>query len=224
MAHSQESTPSGNPEDLAAEVRNLLAGDVGAKDRLVAALEPALLRTAAGMLGRDDAEAQDIVQDSMVAILNYLLGKGGFEGDLVRFGITVVRNRCRNLILARRRRPQVPLEPLGEWLANPDRSPLDLLLEKERLALLQATLDALDPGCRDLLRALYLEGRTVKEILRRSDVGTVQAIYYRRATCLDRAFEILNERLAGCSPEQERAGDRDRDANEGRAGREEPEP
>lgn len=186
-------------QDLLAEIPALLAGEDGAADRLAGGLGLPLRQAAAALLGPGSPDLDDVVQESIVAVLGYVRRNGGFEGNLTRFGVTVARNRCRNLLIWRRRRPEVPVDSLADWLARPDRSPLDALLERERLRLLEEALAGLGPDCRTLLRQLYLEGVPAEELRRRSGLRTVQGIHYRKDVCLERAFRILNERLAGCS-------------------------
>ena len=137
-----------------------------------------------------------MVQESLLAVLGYLRNRGGFEGDLVRFAVTVERNRCRNILVWRSRHPDVAIEPLCEWLADPQRSPLDSLLEGETRRLLQAGLDSLSRGCRELLHWFYLEDRSIETI--RQDIGldTVQGVYYRRSVCLQQLGRFLNNLVA----------------------------
>lgn len=176
-----------------------LAGDRTGTDELARALEPVLRRAAQGALGRDDREADDVVSESAVAVLDYLTRRRSFDGSLTVFAIAVARNRCRNIQAWRRRRPQVPLDSLGDWIAHPDRSPLDALVDEERLSLLQEVLERLGSECRDLLRSWYLEGVAVEELRRRLGLRTIQGVYYRRARCLEKASERLNDLLSGCS-------------------------
>ncbi|MCP4570917.1 MAG: sigma-70 family RNA polymerase sigma factor [bacterium] len=176
-----------------------LAGDHTGTEELARELDPALRTAARGMLGADDRDADDVVSESVVAVLDYLRRQGSFDGNLLVFGIAVTRNRCRNLQVWRQRRPQVPLESLTDWLAHPGRNPLDALVDRERLELLQEALNRLGPECRELLRAWYLEGVAVEEIRRRLGLRSIQGVYYRRTRCLEKAGESLNDLLSGCS-------------------------
>lgn len=174
------------------------AGDAGAAERLCALLMPPVQAATRHFLPADD-EADDVVQETLVAVLEYLRRDGGFTGNLASFATTIARNRCRNLLAWRRRRPQVPIESLAEWLGHPEHTALDVLLDAELLQLLQGSLDALGEECRALLRGFYLEGRSIEELRRAAGLTTVQGVYYRRSLCLDRAAILLKARLAECS-------------------------
>jgi len=172
-----------------------VAGSDQAAETLCAELASRMRISARFFLGTDSAEIEDVVQESLVAILAYIRKGGGFEGDLVSFAVTVARNRCRNLLNWHARRPQVPIDGLAEWIADRDRSPLDTLLEAEVHQHLQAALDALGDDCRTLLRAFYLEGVSIESIRQRIGLATVQGVYYRRSVCLDQLREFLKARL-----------------------------
>ena len=176
-----------------------LAGDADGTEELARVLEPALRQAARNQLGHEDRDVDDVVSESLIAVLDYLVRRGEFEGNLLVFAVTVARNRCRNVHLWRRRRPQVPLDSLIDWIADPERSPLDALLEMEKLAHLQEALSGLGPECEKLLRAFYIDDIPMEEIRHRLGLGTVQGAYYRRARCLKKALERLNIALAGCS-------------------------
>jgi RNA polymerase sigma factor (sigma-70 family) len=195
-----------DPDELLALARAVAAGDGGAAEELCSRLTPAL-RNATSRFLRDDEEAEDVVQETLLAVLNHVRAEAGFSGHLARFAVTVASNRCRNLLLWRRRRSTRPLEPLAEWIAHPDRSPLDALIDTEARALMQEALDRLGPDCRALLRAFYLEGQPIERIRRAVGLSTVQGVYYRRALCLERAARFLKERLADCSPGETRPAD-----------------
>lgn len=176
-----------------------LEGDQDGTEALAVVLEVELRRATSSFLGYDDPDVGDVVGESILAVLDYLLRRGEFQGDLGRFAVTVAINRCRNLLAWRQRQKLVPLEPLAAWIANDEASPLDLLLADEQQDLLQQALGGVGPACEKLLRAHYLEGKTIEAI--RSDLGleSVQVVYYRRGICLKKAFRFLNRRLGGCS-------------------------
>lgn len=193
------------PLDMQPWITAYASGDRAAGDKLCQELSRPLRVAAGQFLGDDNPDVDDIVQESLLAILQYIRKGRGFSGSLVRFGVTVARNRCRNYLNWRARHPGIPLEPLADWLANPERSPLDVLLEEEKLHLLQEVLDRMSGDCQALLRAFYLEGISVEEIRHRFGLQTVQGVYYRRARCLEHAAEFLKERVSGCSTPQEEA-------------------
>ncbi len=175
----------------------LLEGRESAAEALYHELTGPVRDSAARFFVPDSADIDDVVQETILATFDYLKRKGGFQGDLIAFAVTVARNRCRNIVNQRARRPHVPLEPLSEWIANPQRSPLDLLTEREAMTALQAGLNALGRVCRLVLRAFYIEGRPMEEIRRELGLKTVQGVYYRRAVCLERLARLVAPRLGG---------------------------
>jgi RNA polymerase sigma factor (sigma-70 family) len=176
-----------------------LRDEAGAGDELARVLARHAGLTVESFLRGDRSEAEDLAQDTVVAVMGFIRRRGGFDGSLVHFTITVARNRCRNYLIWRRRHRDADVEPLADYLASPAKSPLDTLLERDVLDLLQQALARLGAPCRRLLRALYLEGRTVEEMRREAGLTTVQSIYYRRARCLREAGALLKKRLADCS-------------------------
>jgi RNA polymerase sigma factor (sigma-70 family) len=199
MTHDTNSDSSPDRDPWRDRVEAHLAGDRAGSEALASALDPALRPAVLGLLGPDDRDVDDVVSESIVAVLEYLTRRGEFQGSFLVFAVTVARNRCRNLLVWRRRRPQVPLEPLTEWIAHPERTALDALVERERRDMLQETLARLGTNCAQILRWFDLENVSMEEIRRRLGLRTVQGAYYRRAQCLKKAFEHLNNRLSDCS-------------------------
>ncbi|MEN8006874.1 MAG: sigma-70 family RNA polymerase sigma factor [Candidatus Krumholzibacteriota bacterium] len=183
----------------AAAIAAYVAGDSIAGDELSTALAGPLRLEVRIFLGDDNADVDDVVQDSIMAVLHYLRKNEGFTGNLVKFAVTVARNRCRNLLNWRQRLPHVQVDPMLTWLENSDRSPLDALLDREITEILQEALDRLSEDCQVILRAFYLEDVPVEEIRRRTGLKTVQGIYYRKMICLEQAFCRLKNRLNICS-------------------------
>ncbi|MCP4572882.1 MAG: sigma-70 family RNA polymerase sigma factor [bacterium] len=180
-------------------VAAFVAGDVAATERLAALLSNHARITAEEFLKPDHAEIDDLAQDAVVAVLDALRRRGGFEGSVVHFAIAVTRNRCRNWLLWRRRHATASLDPYTDRLAARDPDPLDLLEADEVRRLVQRAVDRLDDLCRDLLHALYVEGATVEQMRLRAGLKSVQSIYYRHAKCLLKAGELLKKRLGICS-------------------------
>jgi len=192
---SNRKSDSRSQPDPIADLELFLTGDPGAIDRLARQLGLHASTAASAMLGRDHPDVDDVAQESALAVLEHIRRRRGFEGDLVAFTVTVARNRCRTLIAWQRLRPQLPLEPLSEWIAHPGKSPLDALLDGEVTRLLQEAIDRLDEGCRDLLRDFYFEDVSMEEIRRRVGLNTVQGVYYRRSICLGRVESFLKRHL-----------------------------
>ncbi len=183
----------------ATAIASYVAGDSDAGEALSVALAGPVRLEARVFLGDDSADVDDVVQDSLVAVLHYLRKNGGFTGNLVKFAVTVARNRCRNLLNWRKRLPHTQIDPMLSWLENTDHTPLDALLDQEVSEILQEALERLSEDCRIILRAFYLDEMPVEEIRRRIGLKTVQGIYYRKAACLEEAYRRLKKRLAVCS-------------------------
>ncbi|MFH1842657.1 MAG: sigma-70 family RNA polymerase sigma factor [bacterium] len=186
-------------QELDAAITACAAGDDAAADTLCRLLTFPVRTAVLGFLHARNLDADDVIQDTLLAVCLYIRRNDGFSGNIIKFAVTVARNRCRNIINWQQRRPHQPVEPMAEWLANNEQSPLDLLLADEVGALLQATLSELDARCHQLLRAFYLEDKTIETIRQETDLKTVQGIYYRRAVCLQRMCELLKIRLSDCS-------------------------
>jgi RNA polymerase sigma factor (sigma-70 family) len=169
------------------------AGHDGAGESLCSELEPALRKVADGFLGANDPDRDDLVQDALIALLAYLRAGGSLPDNPHSFASTIIRNRCRNLYRWRKYRPSSNLDNLENWYKSPDSSALDLLLEDEVLGGLQAALDRLDDTCAQLLRGIYLEGRSMEDLSRQLGLKTVQAVYYRRNQCLQRIKKIFEK-------------------------------
>lgn len=187
--------PGGEEEQIAEQVRLCAAGSKSAEVFLYRKLERPVRISAVRFLREEHPDLDDVIQETLIATLAYIRKKGGFEGDLIRFAVTVARNRCRNLISAKKRHPSISIEPLVDWIANPDRSPLDLLEESDVSRIVQEAISSLGRICRLILRAFYIEGRSIKTIQKQTGLKTVQGVYYRRSVCLDQVAGTLRARL-----------------------------
>ena len=196
--------PSNQPERLTDSecepvIAAYLAGNQEAAERLSRLLDHHARITAEAFLKQNQSEVDDVIQDTVIAVMAYLKRRGEFSGSVVNFTISVARNRCRNYLIWKKRYAAADLEPLQSYLASRELGPLDTLAEKERHEFLQEALDHLEDQCRDLLRGLYIEERSVDEMRREANLKTFQSIYYRRARCLKNLAELLNTWLLDCS-------------------------
>lgn len=194
-----DSRVPGDAAHHAETIAAYLKGDARAGDALAEVLAGPVRLAVRSFLGDESPDVDDVVQETTVAVLEFLRRNGGFAGNLVRFAVTIARNRCRNILNWRRRLPHVPIEPLQDWLRRPEASPLEILAEREVLAILQEVLDDLSPDCRLILRAYYLQDVPVESLRRRLGLKTVQGVYYRKTACLREAARRLKKRLAVCS-------------------------
>jgi len=195
-----------DPDLLAADIAAYRAEDDAAGDRLYEFIAPPVRREIGRMLG-DAAEADDVMQETLLACLGYLRGDREFRGDAVRLAVTIGRNRCRDILRRRRLRPQLDIEPFSHWLADPSRSALDDILADELRAILQDVLDSLARPCRRLLQALYVEDRTPEQARAVTGLDTVQGVYYRRGVCLRQARKLFQNRwLSSSGGDRQRGG------------------
>jgi len=185
----------GDP-DLDRILDAVVAGDPVAEERFYTILQVPVRTAVHRFMSPDALEADDVVQETLTVAFRYVREGGGFEGDLVRFAITVARNRCRNLANWHKRRPQVPIEPMLEWVESSDRSALDRLLADETRRFLQEALDGLGRLCRIILRGFYLRGYSIERLRRITGFKTVQGVYYRRGACLKKLAEAIQDSVA----------------------------
>jgi len=181
-----------DPAPFLAAAAALHAGDPEAAERLARALRPILLRTAEEYLGQDHPDVDDVVQDAILSTLRYLAADGGFQGDPIRLTMTIARNRCRDLHRRRASKPQVEISSMQDWLAAETASPLDEMENAQRTVLLQEALNAISDACKRLLHAMYIVSRPTEDLRRELNLGTVQAVYYRRSVCIEEMRKFLH--------------------------------
>jgi len=86
-AHPAPSTAGSNarhPDELAGLARAAAAGDRSATHALLVALAPHLLRTVRSLLGRNDADAEDVAQEAALVVIGALRSFRG-ESTVMRF-------------------------------------------------------------------------------------------------------------------------------------------
>ncbi len=168
-------------------IRACLAGDepswcelVGRYSRLVYSIP---LRK-----GYSQADADDIFQNVFAALFR-CLGSVRNDKTLAAWLITTTVRECG--ALARSRRPDGELDPA---LLDEAPLPLEEMQRLERQQLMRQALDQLDPRCRELLTALFLDDDcgSYAEIARRLGMP-VGSIGPNRARCFVRLREILAE-------------------------------
>lgn len=103
-------TPQEADSRIAELIRHARGGDVGAFERLVEPQLPHLYRLAAAMVGPEDA--RDVTQDTLVSAwreLRRLQRADRLEAWLR----SILMNRARNVLRARKRRPSVTFDLVG---------------------------------------------------------------------------------------------------------------
>lgn len=197
MSHSSAHI---DPQSLLPHMSAYRAGDAQAGDHLAEVLRPVILLDVSRFLGDQHPDREDICQDTIVVALRYLCRDQEFNGNFVQFSVTIARNRCRDLLRKQSLRTETDIEPMSPFLADPGRSHLEDLGDRQMVGLLQKTLDRISQDCRRLLKALYLDDKSTQEVKEMIGLTTVQGVYHRRAICLDKMKKLLQSEC------QERSG------------------
>jgi RNA polymerase sigma-70 factor (ECF subfamily) len=164
-------------EEWAMSMRAALEGDSAAYARLLAGLAPALRAVArrnCARVGLDAGEAEDIVQETLLAIH---LKRRTWDGarPIVPWILAIARNK---MIDARRRkgsRQTLPIDDLSEIL------PAEADEDKTQRRDLDRLVDRLGERQRDLVRSVSLEGRSIQETAARLAMseGAVRVALHR---------------------------------------------
>jgi len=182
---------------LQSNIEAYISGDDAAGDRVCATLDTAVRLAVYGFLSPGDADRDDIVQDTLLAMLDYLRRAKERPDNPEAFAVTVAQNRCRNLFHWRRLRETVDIDDMAGRLPDTGTSPLELLVAKETRDLLAEALEALDPSCRRLLRRIYMEECAFEDLRRELGLGSVQAVYHRKNICFAKVTKFFNRRRFG---------------------------
>ncbi len=200
MSLSELRTVAAEPPraDDATLVRRILAGDLAAFEQLMRANNRRLYRLARATL-RDDAEAEDALQDAYLAAHRALPGFRG-ESSLSTWLARLVSNECLGRLRRKARRDNI--FPIGALDAEVDpevamddarqpEPPDRALVRAQMRALLERRLDALPQGFRSVFVLRAVEELSVEE--------TAQALGIPEATVRSRHFRarsLLRESLA----------------------------
>lgn len=134
-------------------VERAKAGDEDARERLMAKCRPLLRRWARGRLpryARDLADTEDLVQDTLAnAMRNLPNFKWEREGALYCFLRQALRNRIIDEVRRVNRRPFQ--EQLDDNAVGTDKSPFDLLVDREKHERYEAALARLRPIYREAI-------------------------------------------------------------------------
>ena len=112
---------------------------------------------------RDDEDAQDLLQDCWLAILERL-DQFTRHGSFARWAITLSKNRCVDAVRVekRNRAAEVPLASPMEWAADWC-DPLDEVRREEAQPIVQDALSRLTDRERDTLTVWVVMGRNLKD-------------------------------------------------------------
>ena len=179
-------------------VAALCAGEESAYEALIERFERPVYNLVA-RLTDDHSDAADITQEVFLKVFR---GVGSFRGGcslktwVYRIAVNEARNHHR--WFSRHRRKEVGIEApddehLGgiDWIADPGRSPLQVTLDHESHAMVEAALAAVNPSYREALVLREVEGLSYEEIAQIMDIslGTVKSRIVR-------GREDLRERMA----------------------------
>ena len=175
---------SGNDSTREALVDRARRGDTRAFDELARAEERALYRHAARIVGVG-ADAEDVVQDALLSAWKSI---SSFEGTSFRAWLfRIVTNRALDRIRARKRRPELPIEPAEDedvtWAepAAPGPDLAEIASSREALAVVEEALTGVPVEQRAALLLRDVEGFAYEEIALMTgvEVGTVKSRIHR---------------------------------------------
>lgn len=165
-------------------LRRARAGDGRAFGDLAREAEASLYRHVLRIVGTA-AEAEDVVQDALLSAWRSLpsFQGGSFRAWLFR----IATNRAIDLVRARRRRGELPLEPPDdaevEWAEPiaPGPGPLEIASQAEAVTVVEEALAGVPAEQRAALLLRDVEGFSYEEIARitAAEVGTVKSRIHR---------------------------------------------
>jgi RNA polymerase sigma-70 factor (ECF subfamily) len=160
------------------------AGDAKAYDLLLRDLARALrpiIRRGLARAGRSDADTEDIVQETLVAVH---LKRHTYDTSrpLGPWIGAITRHKLTDALRRRGSRVDVPIEDVSDWLAAEEPDPVPS--ERE----LRRSLDALPSGQRTVLQAIAIEGVSIGEAATRLEMtqGAVRVALHRALSALSR--------------------------------------
>jgi len=171
-------------EDQAGLIALAKQGNGRAFERLALAEERALYRHAARIVG-PGADAEDVVQDALISAWKSMRS---FEGTNFRAWLfRIVTNRALDRVRARRRRPELPLDPPEDddisWAEPAAQGPdlADIASGREALAVVEQALTNVPEEQRAALLLRDVEGFAYEEIALMTgvEVGTVKSRIHR---------------------------------------------
>ncbi len=144
-----------------------LAGDAAAYRVLLTALGDLLRKYYARRIGRDDAAAaEDLVQDSLIA-LHTRRATYDEKQPFTPWFYAIARYKLLDYLRRKRVRAAVPLEDAGELFAQDESEPAMARRDLERL------LQSLPESTRRYIRQVKLEGMTTREVAELEDKSEI---------------------------------------------------
>ena len=173
-------------------------GDVNALNQLITRYRPRLSRWAHGRLpgyARDLSDTDDLVQETLLkTITNLSTFVPQTEGSLLAYLRQAVSNRIRDQIRRARVRPTVAA--LEENVSDGLTSPLESLIETERLVRYEAALQALEAPLREAIIARFEMGYSFAEVaglLGKSSPDAARKYVKRALTTLSRQLQVADD-------------------------------
>ncbi len=160
------------------------AGDTRAFEDLARREERALYRHAHRIVGTS-SDAEDVVQDAFLSAWRSI---ASFEGSSFRAWLfRIATNRALDMLRARKRRPELPLEPPTDddvsWAepVAPGPDLAQLAADREALAVVETALGSLPAEQRAALLLRDVEGFAYEEIavITAVEIGTVKSRIHR---------------------------------------------
>lgn len=162
-------------EDLLLSLSNAaLAGDAQATRRLLEGLASPLLGVVRAVLGRGSPDVEDVLQESLLAVMKALQTFRG-ESSVLHFARTIALRRALHHRRTRARRgPEVALD---DDLRDAGRSPMDSSLALRRRETFRALLEELNEDQAESLAQRVLFGFSIEEIAETGGIpiGTVKS-------------------------------------------------
>lgn len=171
-------------------VAGVIAGSPGALERMMRANNRRLFRTARGIL-RDDADAEDAVQDAYVSAYRALADFRG-ESSLSTWLTRIVVNKSLERLRRRARSGPLPDEAGADVdkPAAPAETPEALTMRRELRRLIEGSIDRLPSGCRAVFMLRAVEELSVAETA--ASLGISEAAV---KTALFRARRLLRDAI-----------------------------
>jgi RNA polymerase sigma factor (sigma-70 family) len=142
------------------------AGDDAAVHAILGGVAPAVASVVRLIFGSRAAEAQDAIQESLVAVHAAI---GRFRGECL-FVAYARRIAARTALAARRRRPCESLDEVSVELVAAAPSHDERIMRERRLQTLRALLDELPPGQAESLAMRVVLGCTLPEVAQATGV------------------------------------------------------
>jgi RNA polymerase sigma-70 factor (ECF subfamily) len=189
----------------AAAIQRICGGDDAALAEIYDRYAPVALGLALKIV-RDQSEAEDVVHDAFVAIVERAGQYRPERGSVAAWLITTVRNLALDRTRRRTRRAQITEEELRHEPAEEALDPETIAWAAREREAVRAALDRLAPAQRATLEIAFFEGLSYPEIAEREGVplGTVKS---RAARALAALRSVLDPGFVQeGSPSDERGG------------------